>query len=269
MLEKINQEIKHSPEGCLKIQQKKGKIYYYHQYKDNTTEKMTKRYILREEENLAKALAQKGYYVKVKPLLEKELHAWEVFEKIYDEKTCDDLYESLLEERKQFVEPVRVTAKEQLRRWQAEIYEPYRKYSENLKFETDKGEMVRSKSELIIANILYRNRKHLLYKYERPLELQTNGAFVVIHPDFTILNIRTGKMFYWEHAGRMDDPRYSNDFVQKMNLYMENQLFQGEDVVVTYETMTNPLNIHNVNILVQKMIEKDEINDMGKSDVHM
>lgn len=63
-------------------------------------------------------------------------------------------------------------------------------------------------------------------------------------------------MFYWEHAGRMDDPRYSNDFVQKMNLYMENQLFQGEDVVVTYETMTNPLNIHNVNILVQKMIEK-------------
>ena len=50
---------------------------------------------------------------------------------------------------------------------------------------------------------------------------------------------------------------------------MENQLFQGEDVVVTYETMTNPLNIHNVNILVQKMIEKDEINDMGKSDVHM
>ena len=75
-------------------------------------------------------------------------------------------------------------------------------------------------------------------------------------------------MFYWEHAGRMDDPRYSNDFVQKMNLYMENQLFQGEDVVVTYETMTNPLNIHNVNILVQKMIEKDEINDMGKSDVH-
>ena len=76
-------------------------------------------------------------------------------------------------------------------------------------------------------------------------------------------------MFYWEHAGRMDDPRYSNDFVQKMNLYMENQLFQGEDVVVTYETMTNPLNVHNVNILVQKMIEKDEINDMGKSDIHM
>lgn len=96
MLEKINQEIKHSPEGCLKIQQKKGKIYYYHQYKDNTTEKMTKRYILREEENLAKALAQKGYYVKVKPLLEKELHALEVFEKIYDEKTCDDLYESFV-----------------------------------------------------------------------------------------------------------------------------------------------------------------------------
>lgn len=63
-------------------------------------------------------------------------------------------------------------------------------------------------------------------------------------------------MFYWEHAGRMDDPRYSNDFVQKMNLYMGNQLFQGEDVVVTYETMTNPLNIYNVNILVQKMIEK-------------
>ena len=37
------------------------------------------------EEKLAKALAQKGYFVKVRPLLEKELHALEVFEKIYNE----------------------------------------------------------------------------------------------------------------------------------------------------------------------------------------
>ena len=64
---------------------------------------------------------------------------------------------------------------------------------------------MRSKSEVIIANILAKNNEHLLYKYERPLEVVIAGHTQTIHPDFTIINIHTGKITYWEHAGRMDD----------------------------------------------------------------
>ena len=46
-------------------------------------------------------------------------------------------------------------------------------------FETDHGEKVRSKSELIIANILFQNRDHLLYKYEKPIELVKQRGYKI------------------------------------------------------------------------------------------
>lgn len=79
-------------------------------------------------------------------------------------------------------------------------------HPENLRYETEQGDLVRSKSEVIIANILYQHRKDILYKYERPLEVMSDGKERNIYPDFTILNIHTGKVTYWEHAGRMDVP---------------------------------------------------------------
>lgn len=52
--------------------------------------------------------------------------------------------------------------------WEKEAYEVNQRYPESLRFETDHGEMVRSKSELIISNALAREEM-FLYKYERPL----------------------------------------------------------------------------------------------------
>lgn len=204
---------------------------------------------------MARVLAQKGYYEKVKPLLERNLQALETLAKKYDTDVVDNVYDAMIEERRVLVNPVQISAEEQLRKWNSEVYELYLKYQENLKYETEKGEMVRSKSEVIIANILHQHRKYLLYKYERPLEVSIAGKKQIIHPDFTIMNLRTGKLMYWEHAGRMDDVRYVNDFVQKMNVYAENNLFPGEDVIVTYETMNLPLNIHMVKVQVNRLIK--------------
>jgi len=221
--------LEHVPEGSLKIQNRCKKTYYYHQYKNEENNSYVKSYIGRKNEQLARRLAQKGYYIKVK-------------------------HDMLTEERKQITVPVRVSVKEKLRMWKNESYEPYQKYQENLKYETDNGEMVRSKSEVIIANALAKYSEHLLYKYERPLEVSISGNSQLIHPDFTIINIHTGKIVYWEHAGRMDDEKYADDFVKKMNIYMENKLFQGDDVIVTYETVNCPLNIRNVKMLVMRMV---------------
>ena len=117
--------------------------------------------------------------------------------------------------------------------------------------------MVRSKSEVIIANILYHNEKDILYKYERPLEVAENGRQKIIYPDFTILNRHTGRITYWEHAGRIDDPYYANEFVKKMNTYMANDLLIGRDVVVSVETQNTPLDIRVVVRLVEQISKKD------------
>ena len=109
------------------------------------------------------------------------------------------------------------------------------------------------KSEVIIANILYHNSENILYKYERPLELKINGKEKIFYPDFTIINKHTGKITYWEHAGRMDDPYYAGDFVRKMNVYVENDLLPGRDIFLTFETLSNQLDINVVNKLIKSL----------------
>ena len=129
--------------------------------------------------------------------------------------------------------------------WEKEAYEVNQKYPESLRFETDHGEMVRSKSELIISNALAREEM-FLYKYERPLQVNHQGRRITIHPDFTVFHKKIGKITYWEHAGIMDDPDYGADFVWKSNLYLENGLYQGRDVIFTYESAEHPLQLRIV-----------------------
>ena len=74
----------------------------------------------------------------------------------------------------------------------------------------------------------------------------TNGAEQVSYPDFTVLNIRTGKITFWEHAGKMDDSYYANDFVPKINLYQANAIMPGKNLLITFETRENPLSMQNV-----------------------
>jgi len=65
---------------------------------------------------------------------------------------------------------------------------------------TAKGERVRSKSEIIIADSLM--RAGVPYRYEFPIILNGYGK---IYPDFTVLNVGLRKELYWEHLGMMDD----------------------------------------------------------------
>lgn len=243
-----------TPEGRLKPQRKRAKTYYCQEYVSKDDGTYVKKYISQKDVDFVKALAQKGYYMKVKPLLEKNLRALELFVQRYDETAVTSIFDTLTEERKALVEPIGLSVQEQLKRWSNEVYEPYLKYQENMKYETEQGEMVRSKSEVIIANILYHYRNQILYKYERPLELLNHGEEEIVHPDFTIINIQTGKITYWEHAGRMDEPRYAVDFVKKMNLYMDNQIIPGKNLIVTYETYHTTLNVSSVKKMIEQLL---------------
>ena len=61
---------------------------------------------------------------------------------------------------------------------------------------------MRSKSEVIIANLLH--AKGLAYLYEEPLEIDG----VTKYPDFTIEDDDSGVKYYWEHLGMLSDEGY-------------------------------------------------------------
>lgn len=269
ILKRIDVFLENAPEGCLKWQNKKDKTYYYHQFgrredkareisKDNEKkdlQKWERKYIKKKDITFAQALAQKQYYDKVRPIIENNANEINIFLKSIQKKEVDYIYDSLSVERKRLVIPVKPTVKQKIERWMEESYDQNQMYPEYLKYETEQGEMVRSKSEVIIANFLHQHKENLVYKYERPLELMEKGRLKTIYPDFTILNIHTGNIIYWEHAGRMDDPHYANEFVKKMNTYTENDLFVGRDVLVTYETSSIPLDIHAVKRLIKDILD--------------
>ncbi len=258
ILKKTDAFLSKAPGGCLKWQNKGKKTYYYHQYmiaeKDGEEKKWGRKYIKREELALAKKLAQKHYYSLMKEIAEEKLKTLKYFINRYQDKEIETIYEELSIERKSLILPLLTSVQELVKQWEEEQYEQATMHSENLKFETEQGDVVRSKSEVIIANILYQNREDILYKYERPLNLKVNGMEKTIYPDFTMINKHTGKITYWEHAGRMDDSCYAEDFVRKMNIYVSNGLLPGRDVILTFETQENPLDIGVTKRLVKSLI---------------
>jgi len=87
---------------------------------------------------------------------------------------------------------------------------------EGLIHRTRRGESVRSKSEVIIADLLY--SKGLDYLYERPLQGKDGS---VRFPDFIIEDVESGITVYWEHLGMMADPYYRHRWEQKQRWYRD------------------------------------------------
>lgn len=82
-----------------------------------------------------------------------------------------------------------------------------------------RGEALRSKSEVIIADSLA--EQGIFYEYEKPL-LGTNNS--VKYPDFTINDPFTGKKIYWEHLGMMDNQDYKDRWQKKLEWYRNEKI---------------------------------------------
>ncbi len=74
------------------------------------------------------------------------------------------------------------------------------------------GDMLRSKSEVIIANLLHERR--ISFRYEEPL-FAGDGTLKL--PDFTLT--LAGQTFYWEHLGRLDLTKYATQWEEKRAWY--------------------------------------------------
>jgi hypothetical protein len=79
---------------------------------------------------------------------------------------------------------------------------------------TARGELVRSKSEVIIANLLH--GLDITYAYEQPF-VGRDGS--VRYPDFTIDDAETGQKVFLEHLGMMAEPAYRRRWQSKLDWY--------------------------------------------------
>lgn len=128
--------------------------------------------------------------------------------------------------------------------WITEEYEKNPNHPEQLQHKCFSGEYVRSKSEVIIANILFTNQ--IPYRYECLLSL----GGISFYPDFTILNPSTNQMIYWEHFGMMDIPSYSEKAFNKLKHFSRHEIIPGINLITTYETSQHPIDSEQIQQLV-------------------
>ncbi|MBO4332529.1 MAG: AAA family ATPase [Paludibacteraceae bacterium] len=102
-------------------------------------------------------------------------------------------------------------------------------YDDKLINRTASGIMVRSKSEVVIADALYHNGVE--FEYEAKLTLDGHDKY----PDFTIEDNESGKRWYWEHCGMMNDPHYKQRWEEKKKFYEKHGIKEGVNLIVTYD----------------------------------
>ena len=124
---------------------------------------------------------------------------------------------------------------QELQKWMAQPYESNPAYPEQRIHKTRAGIFVRSKSEALIAMLLYMNK--IPFRYECALSLGN----VAVFPDFTIRHPHTGQFFYWEHFGMMDSSVYAKNAFSKLQLYTEHGIVPSIQLLTTYETKEHPL----------------------------
>ena len=232
------------PEGHLRISIDKNKPRYYQCIDDNKGV-----YIPRDNKELPKRLAQKGYNKAVVKKGEARLKQIKRITKNYSDDEIEKIYTSMNKARQLLVIPIEPTWDQLLTKWYEEEYQGKEFKEGTPLILTEKGERVRSKSEKILADYFY--RKNILYKYEKPLHLKGYGT---VYPDFTFLSKKTYQEIYWEHEGMMDKQDYARAAVRKIELYQINHIYPGDRLIITFETEQNVLNSKIIENLIEKYL---------------
>lgn len=235
----LSAKLEQFPDGKLICNRNGNRYKWYHSDGHNWT------YIPKDKRQLAEALAVKKYMICQKDYLEQEKRAVEHYLEVCPKENKAE--QLLLEESEyqKLLTPYFSPMSSELSEWMAESYEKNPKYPERLTQKAGGGTFVRSKSEAMIDMAL---RFHNIpFRYECLLELDG----VSYYPDFTIRHPVTGKTFYWEHFGMADDPEYCRKSCSKLQTYMYHGLIPNINLITTYETLEEPLNME----IIEKIVE--------------
>lgn len=178
LLSELTYELELSPEGKLRVSNDRGNPRYFHIMEPKDTHG---RYIIQEEMNLVYQLAQKDYVQKLYTKVLKEL---------------DDMF---------------------IKQWEGEECKTNPYFPEEKVYVTKRGDYVRSKSEVLLADMYF--NLGIPYRYEAQLCLKSGKKK---YPDFTLLKTVTREVIYHEHMGLMDDNEYRHANLVKLDEYRRN-----------------------------------------------
>ncbi len=203
-------------------------------------------YIKKKDRYVAEALAQIEYDEKLLTIISDEITELQGLQRIPINNPFQSAMDKVNVLKRDLIKMPFVSDEDFIINWLSQEYERLGFRDDAPEFYTKRGLRLRSKSEVIISELL--DGYEVPYLYEKPLVL-SNGK--IVHPDFTLLNIKTRKEIIWEHFGMMDDIEYRNNAFLKIREYESNGYYQGNNMIWTFETAKYPINIKCIDGMIK------------------
>lgn len=250
-IERLKKAIESKGDGNLVLSNMRGHIRFYER-KEKHNERQ---YLGRDQKATITSLAQKKYETRLLEAAEAEKEKLENCLTLLSDNGNSDMnavMTSMEPELFEYLKPDVATDDGFAQKWREAKY--YRaKRGEGHIYETLNKDIVRSKSEVIIADRLF--SAGIPYRYEERLEFDDEHFNTIkYYPDFTILNKRTKEVFYWEHLGNLGDPEYCFKNLTKLEDYSDNGILLGKNLILTFESQNKPLYTANVDRLIREFL---------------
>ena len=123
------------------------------------------------------------------------------------------------------------------------IEEPYEKgdfMPEKKVHVTSRGEKMRSKNEVLHAEVMYRN--HIPFRYEPVMHIGT----ITLILDFAAMRIRDAKIIYAEHCGMPHNKEYMARHKRKMELYESVGIVPWDNLIVTSGDLNGNIDVRAI-----------------------
>ncbi len=234
--EKASKAIKIIDDRPVKTSHKTFGYQYYFANSDGKLE-----YVRKRDIDKVQSIFQLDYYHALRKELETVRRRIGRFLKIYDIDAIKNAYENLSGPRKALVTPLVLPDEDFVKYWRENHPGGLNSFPEEGQYRTNRGELVRSKSEKILADTF--DNMGIPYSYEPELRMRDG---TILYPDFALLNVRTRKTFYWEHFGLISDGEYARNSLIKLNRYETNGLYAGTVVLFSMESVKYPLNTEQI-----------------------
>lgn len=210
------------------------------------------KYTSKQEIDTVKLITQRCYYQKALYQMTIQLKSLEKALQKCKKYSPENVISRMSKKRRELLgeNTLTPTDEDYAKTWQPKRYNENTFYKESKIYITDRQEKVRSKSELLIANALNKNK--IPYRYEYPINL---GALGIIHPDFTCLNVRTRQEFIWEHFGLLDDSEYRSKMMNKIAEYQKSDFLAGKNLIITMESENMPIDVKNINNYINNFLK--------------
>lgn len=241
-------KLESAPEGYVSVRKRKIITSYYWNREEGRgrNKKQTQKNITNNK-SLVVQLVEKQLGKRITQRCKSNLQFLHKLQKCYKLVDINDILPQLPES---YCEIIKLREKKVL---ESRLKQPYKKAPFNAlshKHETDYGELVRSKSEQIIANALY--AYGIPFHYEEIFAYK-KGVGGVIYPDFTIL-LPNGNVIIWEHLGLLSDMDYCQRTAEKLNIYQKNGYTIGKNLILTMDDSNQNVSSVLINHIIETQI---------------